>query len=34
MNTISIGVFRIFGNELEKPVYDIEVALQLHNNRK
>jgi hypothetical protein len=31
---IQIGVFRIFGNELEQPVNDNEVALQLHNNRK
>lgn len=34
MNEISIGIFRVFGNELEKPVADIDVALQLHNNRK
>jgi len=34
MNSISIGIFRIFGNELEQPVNDNEVALQLHNNRK
>jgi len=31
---IQIGVFRIFGNELEQPLNDNEVALQLHNNRK
>lgn len=31
---IQIGVFRIFGDELENPVEDNKVALQLHNNRK
>lgn len=31
---IQVGVFRIFGNELENPVEDNKVALQLHNNRK
>lgn len=31
---IQIGVFRIFGNELENSVEDNKVALQLHNNRK
>ncbi len=31
---IEIGIFRIFGDELDQPVIDIEVALQLHNNRK
>jgi len=34
MNKISIGVNRIFGDELEPPVNDNDVALQLHNNRK
>jgi hypothetical protein len=34
MSNLSIGVSRVFGNELEKPVNDNEVALQLHNNRK
>jgi hypothetical protein len=34
MEPISIGVFRIFGNELENPVDDYKVALQLHNIRK
>lgn len=34
MNTISIGIFRIFGEELKQPINDNEVALQLHNNRK
>jgi ribose 5-phosphate isomerase RpiB len=31
---IQVGVFRIFGDELQKPVLDTDVALQLHNNRK
>lgn len=34
MQTLSIGVFRIFGNELEQPVPDHLVAQQLHDNRK
>ena len=34
MHTISIGILRIFGDELENPVVDSDVALQLHNNRK
>lgn len=33
MTELSIGIFRIFGNELEQPVNDMDVALQLHNNR-
>jgi len=31
---MEVGVFRIFGNELENPVDDNKVALQLHNKRK
>ena len=31
---IQVGVFRIFGNELENPVDDNKVALELHNVRK
>jgi hypothetical protein len=34
MSNITVGVLRIFGNELEKPVADCDVALLLHNNRK
>src|SRR5687768_2953124 len=34
MNNISIGIFRTFGNELEQPINDNAVALQLHNKRK
>lgn len=31
---ITVGVYRIFGGELEKPIHDPEVALQFHNMRK
>ena len=34
MNNISIGIRRILGEELEPPVNDNDVALQLHNNRR
>ena len=33
-DTISIGIYRIFGRELEIPIDDDEVKLKLHNKRK